>query len=138
MRAERAISEHDEASDAPRLRVYARRPAAKGHVVTASDSVGPDGWIEGPPWPARKVDTLAPLAGRTRVAPTRSTYGSDDFGPQWSDDDEDVDGTWVYPVTHSLAEPLALSSDRNVVVEIDCREHDCNAAVHNVFLLVAY
>ena len=43
----------------------------------------------------------------------------------------------MYAVTHTLATPLPLARNTRVVVEVDCRRHSCNAAVHNVFFRVA-
>ena len=43
----------------------------------------------------------------------------------------------VYTITHTLATPLPLARNTRVVVEVDCRRHSCNAAVHNVFFRVA-
>ena len=51
--------------------------------------------------------------------------------------DETGEWTTVYAVTHTLATPLPLARNTRVVVEVDCRRHSCNAAVHNVFFRVA-
>ena len=33
--------------------------------------------------------------------------------------------------------PRSLAG-RRVLVEIDCRDHDCNAAIHNIFFNLAF
>ena len=78
------------------------------------------------------------LRGSTSVKCTRAAVDSDSFE---AEDDATLDetGEWttVYAVTHTLAAPLPLARSTRVVVEVDCRRHSCNAAVHNVFFRVA-
>ncbi len=78
------------------------------------------------------------LPGTTSVKCTRAAVDSDSFE---AEDDATLDetGEWttVYAVTHTLATPLPLARNTRVVVEVDCRRHSCNAAVHNVFFRVA-
>ena len=78
------------------------------------------------------------LRGGTSVKSTRAAVDSDSF--EAADDatlDETGEWTTVYAVTHTLAAPLPLARSTRVVVEVDCRRHSCNAAVHNVFFRVA-
>ena len=78
------------------------------------------------------------LRGSTSVKSTRAVVDSDSF--EAADDatlDETGEWTTVYAVTHTLAAPLPLARSTRVVVEVDCRRHSCNAAVHNVFFRVA-
>ena len=76
--------------------------------------------------------------GSTLVRCTRAAVDSDSFE---AEDDATLEqtGEWttVYAVTHTLATPLPLARNTRVVVEVDCRRHSCNAAVHNVFFRVA-
>ena len=76
--------------------------------------------------------------GSTFVRCTRAAVDSDSFE---AEDDATLEetGEWttVYTVTHTLATPLPLARSTRVVVEVDCRRHSCNAAVHNVFFRVA-
>ena len=69
---------------------------------------------------------------------TRAAIDSDSFE---AEDDATLEqtGEWttVYTITHTLATPLPLARNTRVVVEVDCRRHSCNAAVHNVFFRVA-
>ena len=78
------------------------------------------------------------LRGSTSVKCTRAAIDSDSFE---AEDDATLEqtGEWttVYAVTHTLATPLPLARNTRVVVEVDCRRHSCNAAVHNVFFRVA-
>ena len=78
------------------------------------------------------------LRGSTSVKCTRAAVDSDSFE---AEDDATLEqtGEWttVYAVTHTLATPLPLARNTRVVVEVDCRRHSCNAAVHNVFFRVA-
>ena len=78
------------------------------------------------------------LRGSTSVKCTRAAVDSDSFE---AEDDATLEqtGEWttVYAVTHTLAAPLPLARSTRVVVEVDCRRHSCNAAVHNVFFRVA-
>ena len=79
------------------------------------------------------------LRGSTSVKETRADADSDSF--EAADDDSYAvrfgEWTTVYAVTHTLATPLPLARNTRVVVEVDCRRHSCNAAVHNVFFRVA-
>ena len=78
------------------------------------------------------------LRGSTSVKCTRADVDSDSF--EAADDDLDqigVEWTTVYAITHTLATPLPLARRTRVVVEVDCRRHSCNVAVHNVFFRVA-
>ena len=78
------------------------------------------------------------LPGTTSVKSTRAAVDSDSFeAADASDLDETGEWTTVYAVTHTLAAPLPLARSTCVVVEVDCRRHSCNAAVHNVFFRVA-
>jgi hypothetical protein len=78
------------------------------------------------------------LPGTTSVKCTRAAVDSDSFeAADASDLDETGEWTTVYAVTHTLAAPLPLARSTRVVVEVDCRRHSCNAAVHNVFFRVA-
>ena len=78
------------------------------------------------------------LPGTTSVKSTRAAVDSDSFeAADASDLDETGEWTTVYAVTHTLATPLPLARSTRVVVEVDCRRHSCNAAVHNVFFRVA-
>ena len=78
------------------------------------------------------------LPGTTSVKCTRAAVDSDSFeAADASDLDETGEWTTVYAVTHTLAAPLPLARNTRVVVEVDCRRHSCNAAVHNVFFRVA-
>ena len=45
--------------------------------------------------------------------------------------------TYVYKVKYTLKVPTSLAG-KHVLVEVDCRDHDCNAAVHNIFFNTAY
>ena len=76
--------------------------------------------------------------GSTLVRCKRAAVDSDSFE---AEDDATLEetGEWttVYTVTHTLATPLPLARSTRVVVEVDCRRHSCNAAVHNVFFRVA-
>ena len=78
------------------------------------------------------------LRGSTSVKCTRAAIDSDSFE---AEDDATLEqtGEWttVYTITHTLATPLPLARNTRVVVEVDCRRHSCNAAVHNVFFRVA-
>ena len=78
------------------------------------------------------------LRGSTSVKETRAAVDSDSFE---AEDDATLEqtGEWttVYAVTHTLVAPLPLARSTRVVVEVDCRRHSCNAAVHNVFFRVA-
>ena len=78
------------------------------------------------------------LRGSTSVKCTRAAVDSDSFE---AEDDATLEqtGEWttVYTITHTLATPLPLARRTRVVVEVDCRRHSCNAAVHNVFFRVA-
>ena len=78
------------------------------------------------------------LRGSTSVKETRAAVDSDSFE---AEDDATLEqtGEWttVYTITHTLATPLPLARNTRVVVEVDCRRHSCNAAVHNVFFRVA-
>ena len=76
--------------------------------------------------------------GSTLVRCTRAAVDSDSFeAADASDLDETGEWTTVYTITHTLATPLPLARNTRVVVEVDCRRHGCNAAVHNVFFRVA-
>ena len=82
------------------------------------------------------------LRGSMSVKCTRADVNSDSF--EAPDDDDlvqylDITAEWttVYAITHTLATPLPLARRTRVVVEVDCRRHSCNVAVHNVFFRVA-
>ena len=102
----------DDASDSPVLRVY-KRDAAKGDPSTL-------------------------LRGETVVRRVRASTSSADFGRPGSPRLDAADEwTYVSTVSHNLVAPPPLDGSR-IMVEVDCREHDCNAAIHNVYLRVAY
>ena len=82
------------------------------------------------------------LRGSMSVQCTRADVNSDSF--EAPDDDDlvqylDITAEWttVYAITHTLATPLPLARRTRVVVEVDCRRHSCNVAVHNVLFRVA-
>ena len=82
------------------------------------------------------------LRGSMSVKCTRADVNSDSF--EAPDDDDlvqylDITAEWttVYAITYTLATPLPLARRTRVVVEVDCRRHSCNVAVHNVFFRVA-
>jgi hypothetical protein len=75
--------------------------------------------------------------GSTSVKCTRADAESDSFEAANDDLDQVWEWTTVYAVTHTLATPLPLARRTRVVVEVDCRRHSCNVAVHNVFFRVA-
>ena len=77
------------------------------------------------------------LRGSTSVKETCADADSDSF--EAADDYHIQTGEWttVYAITHTLATPLPLARRTRVVVEVDCRRHSCNVAVHNVFFRVA-
>ena len=77
------------------------------------------------------------LRGSTSVKSTRAHVDSDSFEDDATLDHAGEEWTTVYAVTHTLATPLPLARSTRVVVEVDCRRHSCNAAVHNVFFRVA-
>ena len=77
------------------------------------------------------------LRGSTSVKSTRAHVDSDSFEDDATLDHAGEEWTTVYAVTHTLATPLPLARNTRVVVEVDCRRHSCNAAVHNVFFRVA-
>ena len=99
-------------------------------------------WYFTDPGPTLRVYESSPatgaLPGSTLVKCTRAAIDSDSFE---SEDDATLEqtGEWttVYTITHTLATPLPLARNTRVVVEVDCRRHSCNAAVHNVFFRVA-
>ena len=99
-------------------------------------------WYFTDPGPTLRVYESSPATGArpgsTFVRCTRTAVDSDSF--EAADDatlDETGEWTTVYTVTHTLATPLPLARNTRVVVEVDCRRHSCNAAVHNVFFRVA-
>ena len=75
------------------------------------------------PEPPVDTRTFAPWA---RLPPELATH--DNYLDEW---------TLVYKVVHTLAVPRSLAG-RRVLVEIDCRDHDCNAAIHNIFFNLAF
>ena len=82
------------------------------------------------------------LRGSMSVKCTRADVNSDSF--EAPDDDDlvqylDITAEWttVYAITYTLATPLPLARRTRVVVEVDCRRHSCNVAVHNVLFRVA-
>ena len=99
-------------------------------------------WYFTDPGPTLRVYESSPatgaLPGSTLVKCTRAAIDSDSFE---AEDDATLEqtGEWttVYTITHTLATPLPLARNTRVVVEVDCRRHSCNAAVHNVFSRVA-
>ena len=99
-------------------------------------------WYFTDPGPTLRVYESSPATGArpgiTLVGCTRAAVDSDSFE---AEDDATLEqtGEWttVYAVTHTLATPLPLARNTRVVVEVDCRRHSCNAAVHNVFFRVA-
>ena len=99
-------------------------------------------WYFTDPGPTLRVYESSPatgaLPGSTLVKCTRAAIDSDSFE---AEDDATMEqtGEWttVYTITHTLATPLPLARNTRVVVEVDCRRHSCNAAVHNVFFRVA-
>ena len=99
-------------------------------------------WYFTDPGPTLRVYESSPATGArpgsTLVRCTRAAVDSDSFE---AEDDATLEqtGEWttVYAVTHTLATPLPLARSTRVVVEVDCRRHSCNAAVHNVFFRVA-
>ena len=99
-------------------------------------------WYFTDPGPTLRVYESSPatgaLPGSTLVKCTRAAIDSDSFE---AEDDATLEqtGEWttVYTITHTLATPLPLARNTRVVVEVDCRRHSCNAAVHNVFFRVA-
>ena len=99
-------------------------------------------WYFTDPGPTLRVYESSPATGArpgsTLVRCTRAAVDSDSFE---AEDDATLEetGEWttVYTVTHTLATPLPLARSTRVVVEVDCRRHSCNAAVHNVFFRVA-
>ena len=100
-------------------------------------------WFFDEPGPALRVYDSSPqngngcLRGSTSVKETRADATSDSFEAADDDLDQVWEWTTVYAVTHTLAAPLPLARSTCVVVEVDCRRHSCNAAVHNVFFRVA-
>ena len=87
--------------------------------------------------PPRK---LAPVPGETTVDVHRSPTTAHGFRCQDTDlalDNFLDEWTLVYKVKYTLDEPQSVAGKR-VVVEIDCRDHDCNAAVHNIFFNLAF
>ena len=99
-------------------------------------------WYFTDPGPTLRVYESSPATGArpgiTLVGCTRAAVDSDSFE---AEDDATLEqtGEWttVYTITHTLATPLPLARNTRVVVEVDCRRHSCNAAVHNVFFRVA-
>ena len=99
-------------------------------------------WYFTDPGPTLRVYESSPATGArpgiTLVGCTRAAVDSDSFE---AEDDATLEqiGEWttVYTITHTLATPLPLARRTRVVVEVDCRRHSCNAAVHNVFFRVA-
>ena len=99
-------------------------------------------WYFTDPGPTLRVYESSPATGArpgiTLVGCTRAAVDSDSFE---AEDDATLEqtGEWttVYAVTHTLATPLPLARNTRVVVEVDCRRHSCNVAVHNVFFRVA-
>ena len=99
-------------------------------------------WYFTDPGPTLRVYESSPATGArpgsTLVRCTRAAVDSDSFE---AEDDATLEqiGEWttVYTITHTLATPLPLARNTRVVVEVDCRRHSCNAAVHNVFFRVA-
>ena len=100
-------------------------------------------WYFTDPGPTLRVYESSPATdgarpGITLVGCTRAAVDSDSFE---AEDDATLEqtGEWttVYTITHTLATPLPLARNTRVVVEVDCRRHSCNAAVHNVFFRVA-
>ena len=99
-------------------------------------------WYFTDPGPTLRVYESSPATGArpgiTLVGCTRAAIDSDSFE---AEDDATLEqtGEWttVYTITHTLATPLPLARNTRVVVEVDCRRHSCNAAVHNVFFRVA-
>ena len=95
-------------------------------------------WYFTDPGPTLRVYESSPATGArpgsTLVRCTRAAVDSDSFE---AEDDATLEqtGEWttVYAITHTLATPLPLARNTRVVVEVDCRRHGCNAAVHNVF-----
>ena len=122
MRADREIRalRDIDASEAPALRVYAA--AAKGN-----DAARP-----------RPEDLLA---GTTSVEVRRSSVAAASFKapapPAPEGPDAFDEWTYVYTIKYKLDRPADIG-DRRVLVEVDCRDHDCNAAIHNIFLEVAH
>ena len=99
-------------------------------------------WYFTDPGPTLRVYESSPATvarpGSTLVRCKRAAVDSDSFE---AEDDATLEqtGEWttVYTITHTLATPLPLARNTRVVVEVDCRRHSCNAAVHNVFFRVA-
>ena len=99
-------------------------------------------WYFTDPGPTLRVYESSPATGArpgsTLVRCTRAAVDSDSFE---AEDDATLEqmGEWttVYTITHTLATPLPLARNTRVVVEVDCRRHSCNVAVHNVFFRVA-
>ena len=99
-------------------------------------------WYFTDPGPTLRVYESSPATGArpgiTLVGCTRAAVDSDSFE---AEDDATLEqiGEWttVYTITHTLATPLPLARNTRVVVEVDCRRHSCNVAVHNVFFRVA-
>mgnify|MGYP007071510979 CR=1 FL=1 len=77
---------------------------------------------------AQDGDGINPKEVEDAAIPTASDDATLDQTGEW---------TTVYTITHTLATPLPLARNTRVVVEVDCRRHSCNAAVHNVFFRVA-
>ena len=81
------------------------------------------------------------LPGETPVDVHRASISAHGFrsrSPELATHDNYLDEwTLVYKVVHALAVPRSLAG-RRVLVEIDCRDHDCNAAIHNIFFNLAF
>mmetsp|Transcript_22606 Transcript_22606/g.67818 ORF Transcript_22606/g.67818 Transcript_22606/m.67818 type:complete len:326 (+) Transcript_22606:244-1221(+) len=122
MRADREIRalRDIDGSEAPALRVYAA--AAKGN-----DAARP------------RPEDLLP--GSTSVEARRSSVAAASFEapapPAPEGPDAFDEWTYVYTIKYKLDKPADIG-DRRVLVEVDCRDHDCNAAIHNIFLEVAH
>ena len=98
------------------------------------------------PWKAKWTptprDALAPRYGEAAARQTYGAYspppGSKPPAPPAPEGPDAFDEwTYVYTIKYTLDKPADIG-DRRVLVEVDCRDHDCNAAIHNIFLEVAH
>ena len=118
-----------DSSEAPVFRLYHADATPRGPGRAESSAAPPE---------ARSLELLP---GETTVDVHRASISAHGFrsrSPELATHDNYLDEwTLVYKVVHTLAVPRSLAG-RRVLVEIDCRDHDCNAAIHNIFFNLAF